>query len=456
METIGANEATSGGTQVTTGGANSLGSWVSIGTASVNFNALLFNLINISHGESALIDIAVGTQGNIVAEGIATGHAGFSNGYSNLVHVDGSSGNEVWVRGQSTRSIGINLDCIVHLLSDADYPTPALANEAFGLDRAASKGTLIPTSGVAHTKGIWVSLGTLGFNWDVLLLSIESRDNSGSQTFLVDVGLGAGPTVVAANIGFDSRNNDYGTLPSTVRLPVDRSVWTTGSEIFLRMQSTQTAPTISATVNGYSIDNSGAPGPSAANRDFQWAGNLGNLSEGSIVHGYFNTRDENYNAVTVTGLVVEAFRDAEATGAPAGIGVAIDAGGTGSHRLAVNTTGWIDNASYNLIATAGTFGGKSMVGMVIAQLTLNVPVLSTVDDFFAYPIPQPTATVDPAETPTAQQLHGEIYARTINSIVQTTTETDVRTYDNAGKLRTAPVSKVDDTSATRSKMVKGQ
>lgn len=189
---------------------------------------------------------------------------------------------------------------------------------------------------------------------------------------------------------------------------------------------------------------------------FIGAGPLGNFVLGDTVTCYIHTRDGDYNPVTITGLAIQSFQDANATGESTGITVTTDAPSLGTHRVDIDTTGWNANATYSLLVTAGTFDSKAAAGLQVAQLRIGVPDFASIADFYAYVVNQPSATEDPAEAPTYRDLLAELYALAINQRTRTAAEWVLRNYGNTGDLRRATISKVPGTSITRERIAKGQ
>jgi hypothetical protein len=101
----------------------------------------------------------------------------------------------------------------------------------------------------------------------------------------------------------------------------------------------------------------------------------GDVRLGTTVHLKFSTVNTSAVPTSLSSGTVAAYPDSSTTELTAGITLTVDFDGrTGLHHLAVVATsgnGYLTATNYDLVLTAGTVGGTSVVGMVVGSFSIE-------------------------------------------------------------------------------------
>lgn len=241
IEAGGQDTSDSRGTPVTTGAANTKGSWAEIiASTSISAEWITITLDSQENDQPFLVDIGVGAA---AAESAVISNIPFTSNATTVksftLPLTIASGSRISARAQavtSTRSIDVS----VHLSDTASFGTSA-SNITLGSDTANSLGTVVDPGGAANTKGSWVELSSSTSD-DIDLLAVFIGPNANAVIgvtgyFLVDIGIGAAASesVVIANIPYTQNSFEdpiYSPIIFFLNIP-------SGTRVAARAQSTE-------------------------------------------------------------------------------------------------------------------------------------------------------------------------------------------------------------------------
>ena len=198
FSTEGEDLTDSGGTEVTSGAANTKGSYVEL-VASSSFDAqgilVCANSNTFVAFKAHLLDIAVGAAASeqIILPDLLTTDFwdAFFYGY---FPISIPSGTRISARCQSDGA-SAPLDVTVTLLAQGFLPSSPLSRvEAWGVDAATSRATSIDPGGSADTKGSWAELvASTAFDArGILVATVSSNIIRADSRWLLDIATGAG------------------------------------------------------------------------------------------------------------------------------------------------------------------------------------------------------------------------------------------------------------------------
>lgn len=233
------------GTSVTSGGANTKGSWVEF-FAATEFPATGIMLVCNFGLASFLMDIGVGAAGSeqVLVPNIHHASNDF-NPPAILFPVRVPAGSRVAARLQSTNGTA-NPSTVIYLVGEGFAGGPGRNRiVAYGADTTDSGGTVVDPGGTAHTKGSWVQLtAATECAHKQLALALGNRANTAasSSSFLFDIGVGPAGSeqLVLADYRVCTWVNETVSPPWSPFLPVDIPA---GSRLAVRCQSTSTDAT---------------------------------------------------------------------------------------------------------------------------------------------------------------------------------------------------------------------
>lgn len=194
VETLGAVTATSNGTTLTCGAANTKGSYVQL-DASTAFAVAWVTIILSNQnngGRDVLVDIATGAAGAETVV-IANIWGGTQNSFPNNVYrfrLSIAAGVRIAARAQDNGG-SETLD-ITMQIGDDDWGSGAV--DTYGAVTADSGGTSIDPGAVANTKGAYVQLSaSSAADLTELIFAAGNQDNAARQFdhWLVDIATGA-------------------------------------------------------------------------------------------------------------------------------------------------------------------------------------------------------------------------------------------------------------------------
>lgn len=227
----------------TSGGAHVKGSWLElIASTSFDYANLILNMRSSTTNRTTIFDVAVGSIGNeeIVIEDFYPVLYGANRmGVSLDLPVHIPEGSRISVRNQSNASATV-VGVWGHGVSGSfASPEPVSKFVSYGVDLAATKGTVIDPGAVDDTKGIYSEL-TSSTSDDIKGMFIAIGDNinqfAGNNSWLLDVAIGANSSeeIIIANIHVH-QSPDENMMPSIQFFPINIPA---GTRIAVRAQST--------------------------------------------------------------------------------------------------------------------------------------------------------------------------------------------------------------------------
>lgn len=229
VETIGENLATTQGTILTSGAANTKGAYGQM-SASTPFDADGFyvQLGNATVSRDFLLDIAVGAAASeqIIVSNmqVSAGSGDNANGNQRAyVPIPIKTGTRVSCRVQSTGASAV-LVIQLTLVTGTFFAARSLgAATTYGAATGDSGGVSVDPGAVANTKGSWAQISaSLTRPIKALILCVGNQANAvqTSHQALVDLGIGAGGSevVVADNLLFQASVTDDLLRPGWIEL----------------------------------------------------------------------------------------------------------------------------------------------------------------------------------------------------------------------------------------------
>ena len=200
-------------------------------------------------------DLAVGAAASekiVVPDLFFAGSAEISNSF--YVPLELPAGARVSVRGQSTTGTKTSL----HSISPFNpgwlpTETPQRAESLGVTTSAATHGVSVTPSATADTKGSWATIGTTSFDWHWMLVLIgfqQSVARTGSNARL-DIGQGAGPTVILPNLRYRNCNTTQEPVRPRMLGPFQVSVPSGVSMSARNQASAASALAIDVTLTGF-------------------------------------------------------------------------------------------------------------------------------------------------------------------------------------------------------------
>lgn len=194
----GTNTASGVGTAVTSGSANTMGSWVQLVASTPADTAFLLAMMSndLQTGLCTAYDIGVGGAGSemVIAQQLI--HCGVSTIEATTHYafpVSIPAGSRIAARCQSATAS--DTGTINILLYDSSYTlTGAGGVDAIGFNASATLGTLMEPGTVVNTKGSWVQLtaSTARDYYGLMFgLDINNTTSTGNNPMLLDIGIGA-------------------------------------------------------------------------------------------------------------------------------------------------------------------------------------------------------------------------------------------------------------------------
>lgn len=106
------------------------------------------------------------------------------------------------------------------------------------------------------------------------------------------------------------------------------------------------------------------------------------IAFGATTRIYFNTEDPTGALVTLAGSPAVAVRNAAGTDTTDGVTLAVDSGGTGQHKVTIDTsanpTFYATASAFVVVITAGTVGGVSAVGDFVGEFSIGLLIAASV------------------------------------------------------------------------------
>lgn len=255
LETAGAVTASSRGTQMTCGAANTKGSYAEL-IASTSFAATGFTLI-LSRPSTAglyMMDVAIGGAGSesVILANFAIDIGATNPTVSCLIPLAIASGSRVAVRAQSSAAAPtLDAEIILHrggLIGGVSYSTAT----TYGADTATSSGTALANGG-ANTKGAYSQLsasvtGPIGAL--ILLCGLRNTPIANATSALIDVATGGAgaETVRISNVATHGDTLIDRYFPEAYIFPIDIAA---GTRLAARAQYSTNEP-LDAIVIGFS------------------------------------------------------------------------------------------------------------------------------------------------------------------------------------------------------------
>ncbi len=255
-EAIGSVGAGSDGTTVTSGAANTKGSYVQL-IASTAFDIHYISIqlypVGEATGDALLCDIAVGAASseydiipNLYCESATASFRTPVAQYSFPIFIP--AGSRISARCQAdaaTQAVDINLQGFGFSFMPSAPLTSLI--EAMGFDLSDSAGTLVDPGGSANTKGAWSQL-VASTAREIRALGLAVGRNAGNQSlsdadFLVDIGVGAAGServIIPDWYAFSGSSGDTYRSQGTPAFPVYIPA---GSRVAARAQSSDTDAT---------------------------------------------------------------------------------------------------------------------------------------------------------------------------------------------------------------------
>jgi hypothetical protein len=214
------------GLVVTSGAANTKGSWVPF-MAALPFDVVGFYIIPINNSANAgyMIDVGVGGSGSeqvLIPNFHISPPRANQLGQAAYMPIRIKKGTRVACRTMSdsasaTATIGLQF---VHagIASDPGFSRAVQV----GAVTASTSGTAVNPGGTAHTKSTWANLGTAPHNFKAIMLSIVFNNAAMTKCFWkLDVGIGSGPTIVIPDLLItaltDQAKQEYWWFPIKVK-----------------------------------------------------------------------------------------------------------------------------------------------------------------------------------------------------------------------------------------------
>lgn len=201
-ETLGELTASSTGTAVTAGGSvDTFGSWVDLGSASINAEFLQVFITGLDVRESFLVEVGTGVGPTELFTFTFYGNTSGNTARAFSIPIPTvSSGTKFQVRCKCTApSDQISVALVVDDIAEVG---DAVAIESIG--DSGSVGTNVEgNTTTANTLGTWVDIGTTGIDYDYLLICLCMKDGTsitGTNPMLVtlnDATGGAGTDIIS-------------------------------------------------------------------------------------------------------------------------------------------------------------------------------------------------------------------------------------------------------------------
>jgi hypothetical protein len=200
-ETLGFSAGTTVGVTLTSGAANTKGSYVDVGgVTSFTYNRLCVQFITPSAAADFVVDLAVNASGNrfIIAEDLrySTARRFVSEGtqvYELPLTIKG--GAQLSARCASATA-SATMQIVMQGFSNGVAGMPGLSRCRALYTPATSRGVAIDPGGTANTKGAYSQLvASSGFNAELLMMAIGFNDDiarAAAARFSQDLAIGAG------------------------------------------------------------------------------------------------------------------------------------------------------------------------------------------------------------------------------------------------------------------------
>lgn len=210
-EDFGLSTSTTLDTQITSGAANTKGSWTEL-IASTAFNATGI-VVQISHGAAVnyLIDIGIGAGGSevvLIPDIAVTPNTTGPSGHMRLLFpIALPAGTRIATRCQA--STGSSLIRVSGYLLGGGFALPAPLGRvtAYGISTSTSRGTNVDPGGTAHTKGSYAELVASSANpIKALALTVgyvlQTSTNTGRWFLDLAIGAAGSEQVIIPNLYF--------------------------------------------------------------------------------------------------------------------------------------------------------------------------------------------------------------------------------------------------------------
>lgn len=248
FESVGAATASSGGTTITAGSANTKGSWTQlIASTGESGSWIGVSFGHSPNGSDVLLDIGIGGAGSekVILANLCTSEWATTEISDYYFPIRVPSGSRVAARCQSTfASDTVRCSAVVGA-GTAKTPSPLNVVTTYGANTADSGGTSVDPGGSANTKGSYSQItSATTAPVSAILVGFPGQDNHARTLarFLVDIAVGAAASekIVVPNLAVVTetnntpRPNPYGPIPCQIA---------SGSRIAARMQSSITDAT---------------------------------------------------------------------------------------------------------------------------------------------------------------------------------------------------------------------
>lgn len=248
METFGLVTATSDGTPIVFGANDTkpVGGATTLGTATADFDGCIISADLQSTQESHAFDVIY--DSTIVAPNLLIKIRPLAQGQAHfLIPKSGTSGQAIKVHGQTEGTGDRTANMVVTLLTGGTtYVGDQSAVSSYGFSSGTTQGVTLDPGGVANTESANTEItASLNEDTDVLIVQVwKAGDTSVNtkQSAIVKLYTGGIGSEVYAGFGAVyemSIINDYVNV-NPFFLPVDRSVFASGTRVSATIQSTST------------------------------------------------------------------------------------------------------------------------------------------------------------------------------------------------------------------------
>lgn len=242
VESFGQDTATTGGLVVTAGGtAHTKGAWFElIASTTFDYSSINMNIRSSTTTRTGIYDIAVGSAGNekpIVEDMYIVIYGNNRQGVFIELPVHIPAGSRVSIRSQSNVASPLSVVCGHGISSSFSSPESLAKVVSYGVDLAASKGTVIEPGSSIHIKGVYSELeASTAESLRGIYISVGDNINpaSGNRSWLIDLAIGAAASerVLVENM-FVHSSPDENMIPSIQFFPISIP---SGSRIAVRAQ----------------------------------------------------------------------------------------------------------------------------------------------------------------------------------------------------------------------------
>lgn len=224
FETGGAITASTKATTITPNAvANTKGTFIPIGTTTINANSIMINQSNaLATAREFLVDWSVGPTGSetIIINNLNFSMGGINNSAIYYFPITIPASTVISARCQSEAPSGNSMEVSYVVMGQGFLASSGYGGtiETYGArSSGATGGAQIEPGAATHTKGVWTAVGTTNSTIRQLTIALSNRDNSIRTTanWLMDIAIGAAAaeTIIIPDLLITAHSTDDNMHP---------------------------------------------------------------------------------------------------------------------------------------------------------------------------------------------------------------------------------------------------